>query len=217
MSFSGQRARPLSGGHRGTRWGPQKQHKKHWWPGGQWEHGDPFPLPGPGASDVPDLQRQQRVRDAIAGLNQLAAAKANSQFSRTKAAHGCRATGMQQRMIDSVVRRIDALGDPPGELTPAGALSDMLASRDLYSQEPANLAVYDSAKLRVTKGDVHPKDARDLLPPEARGMLSRFEAHIELGREELAERLEGCVVPSPYWDPRLRKERHARLELFGTY
>ena len=42
-------------------------------------------------------------------------------------------------------------------MRPEEALAELLSTKDLYAQEPANLARYQPDRLRVCKGDVQPK------------------------------------------------------------
>ena len=113
-------------------------------------------------------------------------------------------------LADSVARRILAYGDPPGDLCPESALSELVSTKDLYGQEPANLAAYDASKLRVCKGDTRPKPACALLPEEAACYLREFRTCIE--RPDMDT--EGDDMPTPYWDPVLRNSRTLRHQLF---
>ena len=92
-------------------------------------------------------------------------------------------------MVDRVAGCIRDVGSPPLDMRPEGALAELLSTKDLYSQEPANLARYQADRLRVCKGDVRLKPAEDLLPPEAvaqvhlpshNGKASNYTANVPL-------------------------------------
>jgi len=112
------------------------------------------------------------------------------------------------------VDRLAVLGPPPPGLTPAGAMTEITASRDLYGDTPAHLAAYEPSKLRVTKGDVQPKDARTLLPAAAAAMLQNFHVCIERPALELELERRTKPMPRPYWDPKLSSSRSLRHQLF---
>ena len=85
-------------------------------------------------------------------LGQLAAATANSNCSRLASTSPARATSMQQEMLDRMRERLDRHGPPPEGLCLAGALSEILATKDLNGEGPAHIAPYMREKLRITKG-----------------------------------------------------------------
>ena len=60
---------------------------------------------------------------------------------------------------------MDHYGDRPPNLSEQAALSQLLASKDLYGSEPQNLADYDLSKLKVGKGHTVPQDAGFSPPP----------------------------------------------------
>ena len=117
-------------------------------------------------------------------------------------------------MVDRVAHCISSVGSPPAHLRPEGALAELLSTKDLYAQEPANLARYQADLLRVCKGDVRPKPARDLLPAAAAGYLSRFGSSIERGADEISELSKQGLIPKPYWDPVLRRSLPVRIDFF---
>ena len=85
--------------------------------------------------------------------------------------------------------------------------------KDFYSEVPHNLADYDPTKLRVSKGDVVPKDAVPLLPAEAAGYLRHFRTQIERSSEDIEQRAAEGLLPEPYWDPTLKRDKSARHDL----
>ena len=89
----------------------------------------------------------------------------------------------------------------------------MLKSKDLYTEEPANLAPYRPELLSILKGEVRAKPASSLVGPEARRLLENPGLFIEKSEEEIeAERRRGDVV-RPYWETSLRLSRGKRREL----
>lgn len=72
---------------------------------------------------------------------------------------------MQRLMLDGIDRRTSRL-EPEASCTPDEALRELLVGRDMYSCGPVHIAQFDEDLLRVTKGDVFPKDARLRLPHE---------------------------------------------------
>lgn len=101
----------------------------------------PFLLPGVCMTE-PGSSQPGRVRTAVHGLNQLAAAKANSEFFRTSATTRSRATQLQEKMLAGISRRVDRLGPEP-DITPEAALRELLAGRDTYSCDPMHIAPFD--------------------------------------------------------------------------
>lgn len=185
------RAAGMSGGRSPSSFA--RQWKKEWWPGGAWEHADPFPLPECSGRG-PNTSQHERARAAVRGLNQLAVAKANSECFRTTAPCGAGATEMQRRMLDGIDRRLDRLGLEP-DLSSDEALRELLAGRDLYSCEPIHIAPFSEDLLRVTKGDVQPKDARGLLPAGAGRYLACSEERIVKSAEQIASPISFLVLP----------------------
>ena len=125
-------------------------------------HGDPFPLPEVTQADADAFglgaEQLRRVRKGRAALNHLAAATVNSpQFSPTLPRRRAQRTAVQSSVIDSLCERVGRAGGLPSDLAvPELALRDMLASKDLYSQEPKHLAAFSLEQLRVAKGDLRP-------------------------------------------------------------
>ena len=87
--------------------------------------------------------------------------------------------------LASVRRRVAAYGRPPPDLDERRAFAELLASRSLYGQEPANLADYSFELLKVARGSVRPRRPDEHLPPDARGYIRRFQTAIEMSTEEI--------------------------------
>lgn len=206
---------------------PRPTTKSEWWPGGPWEHGDPFPLPLPPVArkchgapryaaqrHARHAARQRLANEAVSALNHLAAVKVLKSAPRRTSPGPGRPTALQSDMLDDIRRRVTAVGPPPDDLDERRALTELLASKDFYSEVPHNLAGYDPAKLRVSKGDVVPKDAIPLLPAEAAGYLRHFRTQIERSSEDIEQRAAEGLLPEPYWDPTLKSDKSARHDLF---
>ncbi|CAK0826815.1 unnamed protein product [Prorocentrum cordatum] len=66
-------------------------------------------------------------------------------------------------------------------------LAELTAPRDLYSQEPKNLAEYDIDKLKICHSGTVAKDAKSLLPPDAAGLIRHYAHCIERDSEQILE------------------------------
>eukprot|EP00974_Lingulodinium_polyedra_P014527 1406473-Lingulodinium_polyedra.AAC.1 len=121
---------------------------------------------------------------------------------------------LQCRMLHDVDRAVRAIGPPPKDLDELSALSELLASKDFYSEVPHNLADYDLSKLRVCKGDVVPKDLVKLVPPDVSCYYRHFKTCIERPASDLERILAEESLPEPYWDPTLRRSRTLRMEFY---
>ena len=91
----------------------------------------------------------------------------------------------QRAAVEDIKRVVKAYGPQRKDLDESTALAELLAVKDLYAQEPRNLAEYQYEKLKVCRGQVRPKDAKSLLPPEAAGLLRHFVSCIERSSEEI--------------------------------
>ena len=116
----------------------------------------------------------------------------------------------QRAVIRRVATRIRLYETPPPELEPEDCLSQLLSSKDLYTQEPKNLASFCFEKLRVLKGEARPKDAQHLLPPHAGSLLRHCSVHIERPWDQVPDDL---VLPKPYWDPVLANSQPERFRV----
>ena len=190
---------------------PRPVTKSEWRPGGSWEHGDPFPLPAPSVvrkepgapryaaqRHARHAARQRLATEAVCALNHLAAVKVLRSAPRRTAPGPGRPTALQSEMLNDIIRRIAAAGRPPDDLDERRALAELLASKDFYSEVPHNLADYGPTKLRVSQGDVVPKDAVPLLPAGAAGYFRHFRTQIERSSEDIEQRAAEGLLPEPY-------------------
>ena len=131
-------------------------------------HGDPLPLPGWCHHHVDRVVNRrcpgghraglrQRTLEAIRSLNFLWGT------SYVKDYKG-QLSDAQIAIIDSLVERIWRYGGRPDNLTPLVAHQAVCKAKDLYMQEPQNLAPYRLDLLKVTRGRVQPRKASSLLP-----------------------------------------------------
>ena len=104
-------------------------------------------------------------------------------------------------------------GPPPDGLDEKRAVTELLASRSLYGQEPCNLATFDFEKLKIARGNVRPRHPGALLPADAARFLAHFDTCIEKTTEEITDNLRDQPLPTPYWDPTLRRDRGTRRHL----
>ena len=105
--------------------------------------------------------------EATRALNYLAAARTGD-LKRAPAHTGF--VGQARRdCLDHIEASVGKYGDKPKDLDTEGSLRQLLKTRSLYGELPLHLANYAFEKLRVLKGDVHPKDAAGALPPVAAG------------------------------------------------
>ena len=95
------------------------------------------------------------------------------------------------------------------DFTEAGALAELLHSDDIYTvASGAALGSYDPDNLRVTKGDLNPKEIQTLVSVEAAALISEPHRHILKSDAELArDQDEGLMRGTPYWDPLLKNSR----------
>ena len=88
----------------------------------------------------------------------------------------------------------------------------MVSSKDLYAQEPNNLAPFSISRLRVLKGDAAPKPAVGLLPECAADFLRHFQTLIEMPVDEMNLQLQ---LPCPYWRPVLANDPKQKDQLLS--
>eukprot|EP00972_Heterocapsa_arctica_P054016 7958403-Heterocapsa_arctica.AAC.1 len=81
------------------------------------------------------------------------------------------ATGVRHSVFQNVARKVAQCGPCPSDHDTQQALEELLRAKDLYAQEPKNLAPFCAKKLKILRGNVNPKDAKELLPPAMRKYL----------------------------------------------
>ena len=99
-------------------------------------------------------------------------------------------------------------------IPPTRAIRELLGNKNLYSQEPKNLAKYSADKLKVLKGAARPKDIRPFLPAFESALLNDYHRHIVRSPEEIADIADTADPIYPYWDPTLRTNENERWALF---
>jgi len=180
---------------------------------GERRHGEVFPLPRPGEAVLPDLsgaphycrqrwnrrmEQRGRVQESACALNWLAAAAAQP-HSLPSHSFGHRApTAIQSKVLFDLSRRVAAHGRRPDGLNGKRALQELLATQDLYGQDPQHLARYDLSRLKVARGSVSPKPAQSLLPGSALHYIQHFESLIERDAISLQDVMADPSFPQPY-------------------
>ncbi|CAK0888070.1 unnamed protein product, partial [Prorocentrum cordatum] len=117
----------------------------------------------------------------------------------------------EQRALQAARTSVDP---SKGGLTAEGAARELLASKDLYSQEPKHLAPFDLTKLKVAKGRARPRSVANFLPPLAGEMIRNPAQYIEKDEGEMEFTRQTTDPIKPYWDPVLRSSRLERWRLF---
>ncbi|CAK0811092.1 unnamed protein product [Prorocentrum cordatum] len=120
----------------------------------------------------------------------------------------------QEWILDSTTERVAAVGPPPPGLAAEGAARELLASKDLYCQEPKNLAPFHLTKLKVAKGRARPRSVANFLPPLPADMIRNPALYIEKDEGEMEFARQHTDPIRPYWDPVLRSSRTERWRLF---
>lgn len=168
-------------------------------------HGDPFPLNALWLETVAqeaEICFPQRGRWTADALNSLAMHGANSQFLQPKL-QGMKPNLPQQLVADRVVEAFREAGPPPDDLNGPQALEEICSCKDLYMEEPSNLAPYDYSKIKVLHSDLKPRDLSTMVPRFVKGILDRYDTMIERSASEISAM--GECPYKPYWDPALRQ------------
>ena len=172
------------------------------------QHGDPFPLNVRNLREMAanagsfEPQRALWVGDS---LNRLALHDLNSKFSPILSSEQ-QDTAVQRLVMQRVVDSLQLYGEPCEGMTPESALKDLRSADVSYSGVPSNLASYDPSKLKVLRSNLKPKRITNFLPPEPAKLIEHYDSQILLPEVAQPEPF------SPYWDPKLRFSRQARLE-----
>ncbi|CAE8600432.1 unnamed protein product, partial [Polarella glacialis] len=184
-------------------------------------HGDPFPLPVPSSHSA--LFRaantgQRQVFEAFRSLNALAGPtfkSASAQQHSLPPSAGLKPTSVQQWMMDDVVERISRHGEQPADLSEESSLGELLASSGPYSGDVGHLASFDISKIKVLSRPLRPQEAASLCPPRTAGYYKHFRHVIERDERELEVLRESNYDGlTPYWDPKLKRSRGARIGLY---
>ncbi|CAK0833363.1 unnamed protein product, partial [Prorocentrum cordatum] len=107
-------------------------------------------------------------------------------------------------ILDSIAERVAAVG----------AARELLASKDLYCQEPKKLAPFDLTKLKVAKGRARPRSVANFLPPLPADMIRNPALYIEKDEGEMEFTRQHTDPIRPYWGPVLRSSRTECWRLF---
>ncbi|CAE8638853.1 unnamed protein product, partial [Polarella glacialis] len=184
-------------------------------------HGDPFPLPVPSSHSA--LFRaantgQRQVFEAFHSLNALAGPtlkSASAQQHSLPPSADLKPTSVQQWMMDDVVERISRHGSQPADLSEESSLGELLASSGPYSGDVGHLASFDISKIKVLSRPLRPQEAASLCPPRTAGYYKHFRHVIERDERELEVLRESNYDGlTPYWDPKLKRSRGARIGLY---
>ena len=171
-------------------------------------HGDPFPLNAKAVRDFAEDAKVFEPRRALwisDSLNRLAMHDMNSRDS-TVLRSTQRLNAAQQYVAERVCKSLQMSGEPPSDLTPESAVSELLASDISYDGTPNNLAAYDPDKLKVLRSQIKPKKIVRFLPPEAAKLVEHYDSQILLPDAAESEAFQ------PYWDPALRYDSKRRLD-----
>ena len=194
-------------------------------------HGSPFPLLLRPSLEVerkgvlPRYIRRRRkehalaeqiVEGALASLNALNDAGGGGELwpePPRRATTSGEITAAREAVLCNVGRAHALCLPRPAESVayPEGALCELLRTRDLYEGEAVpTTATFDPDKLRVLKGGIQPKDAKELVGGTAAKFLEEPERYIVLPECDL----DPLDVPvRPHWAPELRGNR-ARKRAF---
>ena len=196
-------------------------------------HGFPFPLsllepPAAGMGDrsVPRylarrLRRAARLdgllSEAAGSLNALAAARAGGRLDPQPprraplSATPSTTRACVSHLAHSIGRHLPAPAEEA--ICPDGALCELLRTPDLYAVGTAGPAPYVADRLRVTRGELRPQDARLLVGEDARVFLDDPLKYIIRPASSFSG--DGPEPIEPYWDPALRQDKRSLDEFIG--
>ena len=178
-------------------------------------HGDPFPLPPTWVERTLDgsgIVFPQRGLWAARSLNCLALQDPNSDFDSLLS--GLEPNQTQHLVAGHIKECLQMAGPPPDGLDGPSAISELCSSKDLYQEEPKNLAAYEFSKVKVLHSTLHPKSLESVLPQHAASIVRRASTMIEKSSSQVAH--DGPCKIKPYWDPALRRSRKALSKLVVT-
>lgn len=169
-------------------------------------HGDVFPMALSHCSHDPT-----QVLETVKALNRLAGHKFTNSSQLPQ-----QPTVVQGLALERIRSAFNRAGDCPHDLQPEMALSSLLRSKNLYAEEPSNLAPYDPEKLKILRSMVVPKRLETVVPPHVLSILRRKNTMIERCPRDVEVELnkDPHACPSrPYWDPVLKFDPAARVDL----
>lgn len=187
-------------------------------------HGDPFPLPRPyrnsheTARDEPGTVSHSRLMDeAVRAVNGLASASLNSRRALRHDRSPCpslKPTAVQKAMLEDMGTRLNFFVEHHCPMDEEKALQEVLGASNLYDQEASHLASFDVNKIKIFSRHLKPMDASALSPPHVVQILKFHHEFIEKSNAEVDQAMKKEPRITPYWDPKLRNNRHARIELY---
>lgn len=169
------------------------------------KHGDPFPLPRLREglrAEAAETSLHRRADEAFKCLNELAAVP----FDETVRTSTASLTKVQEWIVKDVLRRISQHGHAP-DLTEQAALDEIVSSEHLYEQEANHLVGLDISRIKVLQRQARPSLTVDLASPEAKAYLLNYRELIERPAFELEADGFQESLPTPYWDPLLRRSQ----------
>ena len=171
---------------------------------------------GASATSKAKCARQSRgldkqIDDAVISLNALGAARAGRGLCYEPRPSGKLVSDEAGADICARLGRyVREVGRPPG-IEPAGALRELLKSKDMYSLDrESTRRPYNRDLVRVVRDGITPRRLEDLLPEHARAPLKRPSSYIVKDDADMKE-VEADLV-KPYTDP-LLKQRGNMLDL----
>ena len=178
------------------------------------KHGDPFPLPLLREEVVGRLPFDGPLRQldvAAKTLNDLAAVP----FHETKPCPDQQPTLVQKWIMGDLWRRIQEYGPSPDDLSEETALGELVATRDLYSQEAGTrVADFDIEKIKVLKRSLEPTCTQQLGPEEVQHFIRHYDEFIERPPCELESPDFESSLPEPFWASKLKRSRKQRIMLY---
>ena len=150
------------------------------------------------------ILRTQRVNTMVDIVNRLACAPASEGPIGHVSPSRAFPSASQAECLATFSSKVRRAGQPPTDLSPSAALSELLQAKDLYSQEPQHLASYDPDLLKILQASAQPRNAKTLLPTAEAAVLSQ-PASLALSSEELESLRSRQEMPTPYWDPALKR------------
>ena len=149
------------------------------------------------------ILRTQRVNTMVDIVNRLACAPASEGPIGHVSPSRAFPSASQAECLATFSSKVKRAGQPPTDLPPSAALSELLQAKDLYSQEPQHLASYDPDLLKILQAVAQPRNAKTLLPTAEAAVLSQ-PVSLALSSEELESLRSRQEMPTPYWDPALK-------------